>query len=175
MGSKPPPLNSEERASASRTTRWNASRSCSMSPNPRHRVGAWFSRVQLSPQIGASRWDGAGSCRSASDPKTAVPGRMTRDARGRDRPREAPPAVVIRREGSASAPGSDTARFRDRTCATGVSGDSCCTARCIGTSSAEAGAPHRASPPIGSPARTAGTDQSLSSSYGFASARSQRA
>jgi hypothetical protein len=50
-----------------------------------------------------------------------------------------------------------------------VSGESRCPARCIGTRSAEAEAPHRASPPIGSPARTAGTAQSLSSNYGFAS------
>jgi hypothetical protein len=77
---------------AHRTTRRNASRSCSMRPNPLHGVGARFSQVGLrryrrKPMLGA------GSCRLAIGPERAVPVRMTWDARGRTRPSEAPPAV----------------------------------------------------------------------------------
>jgi len=66
--SKPLPLGSGERASACRTTRRNASRSCSLAPNPRPRVGARFSQVGLAgyrrkPMLGA------GSCRLAIGPE----------------------------------------------------------------------------------------------------------
>jgi hypothetical protein len=54
MGSKPAPLQSDERESVHRTTRRNASRSCSMRPNPLHGVGARFSQVGLAG-IGVSR------------------------------------------------------------------------------------------------------------------------
>lgn len=101
VGSKPLPLGSGERASALRTTRQNASRSCSMRPNPLHGVGARFSQVGLAG-IGASRCTAQEAAEWQSDPKRAVPARMTRDARGRTRPSEAPPAV--RREGSAPEP-----------------------------------------------------------------------
>ena len=57
-----------------------------------------------------------------SDPKRAVPARMTKDARGRTRPSEAPPAV--RREGSAPEPKAPPA---ENVLATRS------TARCLGT------------------------------------------
>lgn len=92
---------------------------------------------------------GAASCRSVSDPKRAVPGGMTRDARGRDRPSEAPPAMW--RGGSASAPGSEAARQRDRTCASGSAATRVAPRHdASGSRSAEADAPHRASPRSGS-------------------------
>jgi hypothetical protein len=104
-------------------------------------------------------------------PERAVPARMTRDARGRERPSEAPPATW--RGGSASAPESEAARPRDRTRATGDGDESRRTARCIGIQqlTAEAGALYLAPPPTGPPARTAWTSQSLSSNCGIASPR----
>jgi hypothetical protein len=81
--------------SAHRTTRRNASRSCSMRPNPLHGVGARFSQVGLAGHR-RKPVHGAGSCRWHSDPNRAVPARMTMDARGRFRPSEAPPAVPDR-------------------------------------------------------------------------------
>jgi hypothetical protein len=151
-----------------RTTRRNASRSCSMAPNPRHRVGAWFSGVD-SPRIGASRSTAQEAavryrtrnggapendkrCERSGSTERGSTSRGQYGAGGRHRrPRAGPQGRAI-----GHAPPA-------------VSGESRCPARCIGTRSAEAEAPHRASPPIGSPARTAGTAQSLSSNYGFAS------
>jgi hypothetical protein len=94
VGSKPLPLESGERASAHRTTRRNASRSCSMRPNPLHGVGARFSQVGLAG-IGASRCTAQEAAVWQSDPNRAVPVRMTTDARGRTRPSEAPPAAPM--------------------------------------------------------------------------------
>lgn len=119
--SKPMPLGSGERVSALRTTRRNASRSCSMRPNPLHGVGARFSQVGLAG-IGASRCTAQEAAEWQSDPKRAVPARMTKDARGRTRPSEAPPAV--RREGSAPEPKAPPA---ENVLATRS------TARCLGT------------------------------------------
>ena len=68
VGSKPLPLEFEERASALRTTRRNASRSCSMPPKPRHRVGARFSQVGLA-ECRRKPMHGAGSCRLAFGPE----------------------------------------------------------------------------------------------------------
>jgi hypothetical protein len=68
VGLQPLPLGSGERASALRTTRRNASRSCFMRPNPPRGVGARFSQVGLAghrrkPMLGA------GSCRLAIGPE----------------------------------------------------------------------------------------------------------
>ena len=68
VGSKPLPLEFEERASALRTTRRNASRSCSMPPKPRHGVGARFSQVGLA-ECRRKPMHGAGSCRLAFGPE----------------------------------------------------------------------------------------------------------
>jgi len=94
VGSKPPSLGFDERVSARRTTRRNASRSCFMPPNPRHGVGARFSQVGLA-ECRRKPMRGAGSCRLHSDPNRAVPARMTMDARDRSSPSEAPPAVPM--------------------------------------------------------------------------------
>lgn len=100
--SKPHSLGSGERASARRTTRRNASRPCSMAPNPRHRVGARFSQVGLAvvirgPPKGPTKSAQAGPRRRklplGIGPEEAVPARSTRDVRGRTRPSEAPPAT----------------------------------------------------------------------------------
>jgi hypothetical protein len=77
VGSKPLPLESGERASVHRTTRRNASRPCPIAPNPRYRVGARFSQTGLAVRR-RKPVHGAGSCRSASDPKR----RCLRDRRG---------------------------------------------------------------------------------------------
>jgi hypothetical protein len=81
VGSKPLPLGSGERASALRTTRRNASRSCFMRPNPPRGVGARFSQVGLAghrrkPMLGA------GSCRLAIGPEE---GGACENDRGRER------------------------------------------------------------------------------------------
>jgi len=68
VGSKPLPLESGERASVHRTTRRNASRSCSMGPNPLHGVGARFSQVGLAGHR-RKPVHGAGSCRLAFGPE----------------------------------------------------------------------------------------------------------
>lgn len=81
VGLKPLPLGSGERESALRTTRRNASRSCSMRPNPLHGVGARFSQVGLAG-IGASRCSGAGSCRLAIGPEE---GGACENDKGRER------------------------------------------------------------------------------------------
>jgi hypothetical protein len=62
------PLGSGERASALRSTRRNASRSCSVPPNPRHWVGARFSQVGLA-ECRRKPMHGAGSCRLAFGPE----------------------------------------------------------------------------------------------------------
>lgn len=127
-----------------RTTRRNAFRQCSMVPNPHHRVGAWFSQVhsrRTSAKVDARRR----KLPNGIGPEEAVPARMTRDARGRARPREAPPAT--RRGGSASGAFRATGSQRRES----LSGK---MHRC--SRSTEADAPHRASPPPGPPARTAG-------------------
>jgi hypothetical protein len=144
--SKPLPLESGERVSALRTTRRNASRSCSMRPNPLHGVGARFSQVGLAG-IGASRCSAQEAAVWQSDPKRAVPARMTMDARDRTRPSEAPPARW--RGGSAPEPKAPPAVNVLATRS---------TARCLGTKgSVEADALYGASPVASPGARTHGT------------------
>lgn len=118
------------------TTRWNASRPCFATPNPRREVGARFSEVDW-PHIGASRWRRRRKLPYGIEPVAVVPPRATRDARGRARPREAPPAT--RRGGSAS--GARSVRHPR-----GIRENSR-AARCIGARArTEAGVPYRAPP-----------------------------